>query len=124
MIECISDNTYLKNFKHYLINEKHNSENELDSISSITIPACVLFITILLTYMFALINLGLFLNNKTEYISQLLMGVTIGTVFTAGIYFFIYLTNKRKKLFIKVKFFDDVISILERVEDQKKQTVT
>ena len=153
--ESIDNNTYLKNFKHYLINEKRNSENDLDSIGSITIPVGVLFITILLTYMFALINLGTLIGKKTDEFSTtfltylfapinlvtffikkiedakynqhienlglLMMLATIGVVIVAGICLWIYLSNKRKNLFTKIKFFNDIISILENFEKKKRQ---
>lgn len=156
--ESIDNNTYLKNFKHYLINEKRNEENELDSIGSITIPVGVLFSTIFLTYMFALINLGTLIGKKTDEFSTtfltylfapinlvtpfikkiedakynqhienlglLIMLVTIGVVIVAGIYLWIYLSNKRKNLFTRIKFFDDIISILEDAEKKKRQAIT
>lgn len=84
--ESVDNNTYLKNFKHYLINEKRNEENELDSIGSITIPVGVLFSTIFLTYIFALINLATLIGKKTDefsttFLTYLFAPINLVTIF-------------------------------------------
>lgn len=114
---CSFKDINLKNFKHYIINEKREAKNLLETLGSIVVPTNILLISVYVTCISVFLNLRADMNK--DYDSLFLNGFNcficfiIAISFALAIYSFIILHFKRKKLFNKISFFNDLIYIID-----------
>ena len=132
-----------KNFKHYLIGKKRVEENKLQTIDSVWMPLNIFILTVFLTFVFAFANMASSYNaNCTEIINNYAVedkeelyeeslnsleqnfdesvqfyGVFSLIVLLLGLWLYQMGKSRRRNLFDKKKFYQDVISIIEDFDE-------
>ena len=113
----------LKNFKHYIINEKHKVECDLKERETISVPVNIGFIGFYMTFVVTLMSIRLDAGTNTEadynYLGVVFLLITIVMAAVYFIAMYMYQPNKMKKLLNKIAFYNDIINIIDNYKAEK-----